>query len=600
MKLRWIMLCVLAIAIPSSFASAQTVSVKLIVPTQQLEVGEAVDVKFVCKNTGAPESPKGFVPEGLELKLLNSSPSTKKFTQIINGRRSVDTSYSFAMRLTAKKAGSYTLGPLSVDVNGRIHESNSVTITVRNVETDDRADGERYVFARIEVSKTSLYVTETLTATLTFGIREISIDGRRYDLNMLRDVLDLRSSQLSVFEGGQATRSSRSLPDRSGQRHRYEVFRVVKAIRAEQIGELSVGPVFLKANYPTALRRGWFGSPEISRSRRETARTNSIVVTVLAPPELNRPDSYTGAVGYYALSVSAIPTEVSQGQPVTLTIAIAGNPVEGVAGPDLTRIPELVSRFEFSGEELVGDLEAGAKVFRRALFPKQAGDQPIPPVEWSYFDPGLERYVTLTSQPIALQVTQREAPTTAIVIPDSPNFDPNTTELRVLMGGISPNYADANAVLANQTFALTTPWLVSMIAAPLSWLVILGVTTRRRRLREDVSWARQRGARRRALAHIRKALPNSDAAQQQRELASAITGYLSDRFNLSSSTLTPIEVATLLESHGVEAGVCDQIVSFLESCDAAQYAPGTDGEWSGPEAAAELKNWVKHLESLEA
>ena len=63
---------------------------------------------------------------------------------------------------------------------------------------------------------------------------------------------------------------------------------------------------------------------------------------------------------------------------------------------------------EFSAHVNEGRYRSVA-VFRRALVPEQEGQLTIPPVELTVFDPDAESYVTLRSDPIALDVRAGEA-----------------------------------------------------------------------------------------------------------------------------------------------------------------------------------------------
>ncbi len=593
----FVSLAVCALLLLTGVAVAQQPGVELKLEAHTLELGEAINVQVVCTNTGPPGTPEASVPAGLDLKLINTTPSSSSFTQIINGRRSQKTTYTYSMRLTGLKAGTYTLGPIDVEADNTTYRTQPVRVVVREGDTMSTPQGDRFIFAEIEVQPRSLYVTETFTARLTIGIRKVEINGTILKIDLLRKVLDQGRSQFSVFSDGSVNKTERWLKDSSGTRHRYEVFHVTKQVRAEQIGANAVGPVFLKANYPTKIRRGFFGRHEVSRTRRETARVQALTVEVKAPPERGRPPDYAGAIGRFSMSVTAKPTRVEQGQPVTLAISITGSPLEGVAGPDLTRQPELASRFDYTGEELVGDMEGIAKVFRRAIFPKQVGEQTIPPIAWCYFDPRDERYVAVTSDPITITVDPATATQTTITLPGGTESQPQKTSLTVLTGGISPNFIQTGAVLADQSFALTRPWIASLVLSPLAWLIVSLTTRHRARLRADENFARRRRARREARAGINRALRNGDPAQQLHGLAESMTGYLSDRFGLGPGTLTPGEVRTLLTTHGIQESTATAIVDFLQTCDAAFYAPGALGTLSVPQAAAKVSGWIKRIES---
>ncbi len=588
-----------AILIPlaaATAAAAQQPGVELHIGSRVLEVGEVADIQLVCTNTERPSAPQAVVPEGLEINLVNANPAMNSRMSIVGGQRTSRTDYTYSLKLTGVRIGTYQLGPLSVEAGGKTYETKPVKIVVREPKVDTSPRADKFLFVEMDVEPTTLYVTESYTATLTIGVRKVVINGRTIPLNLLRSVVDLARSQFSVFANGRATSSETQLTDSKGQRHRYELFKVVQTVRAETVGETQVGPIFVTARYPTDVRRGFFGSYEVTRSRKETARADAITVTVKAAPDEGRPENYTGAVGHYKLAVNAMPRRVEQGKPVTLTITISGRPLESIAGPDLARHAELASRFDYTKDELVGDVERGQKTFRRAIFPKQAGQQTIPPISWSYFDLRKEEYVTLTSPPILLTVDPASPGSSTFALTDDTAGGGNGTKLTVLAGGIERNYVDANQVLASHAFTLTPPWIAMLAAPPALWLIVTIGAQRTRRLRRDVGYARRRRAQRNAHARLTAASRQTAESDQRAALAEAVKAYVSDRFNLPPGELTPVEIAATLDDHGVDGGLIAEIVTFLDRCNAARYAPGSLDSASLDQAAADIRSWIKRIE----
>ena len=586
----------LALLCGSHAAFAQQPGVVLDLESRTMEKGEAIAVRLICTNIGVPLAPEAVVPGGLELKLLSSTPSSNSSIRIINGRRSQTSSYTFSMQLTAISEGTHTLGPITVEAGGATYQTEPVQIVVQKTTAHLGAEGDKYLFAKIDVSPRSLYVSEFAVATLTIGIRKVRINGRVYQVDLLRKVLNQSRSQFSVFAEGDVRQSERQIVDSKGVSHWYEIFHVTKRVRAEQVGTLSIGPVFLKADYPTKLRRGFFGGYDVAQHRRETARAEAILVEVKVAPDDGRPEDYTGAIGRYLMSVSAKPKRVEQGKPVTLTISIAGTPLDGLAGPDLTKQPELASRFDFTKDELVGDKEGDAKLFRRAVFPKQLGEQTIPPIRWSYFDPRKGQYVSLNSDPIAIMVDQPSTRSGSISLTENTPTGPKAASLTVLTGGISPNYINAEEVLANQSFALTVPWLSTIVLGPLAWMIVVLTSRHRSRLRSDAGFARRRRANRKARKRIHKAISNGRFGEPVYVVGEALTGYVSDRCGLGEGTLTSGEVHSLLTSRGVDDALVSKITEFLRSCDAARYAPNTTEAESARRVALQALNWISQLE----
>lgn len=570
-------------------------SVEFKLDSQVLEVGETVNAQLICLNTGEPTLPEFTVPPGLELKVAGG-PNVSQSMQIINGRRSQTVQYTYTLRVTARTEGKYRLGPFLITDGKQSYSTNAVEITVRKSAAGAGSNGDKLLWVELSVQPETVYVTQSYQAMLTIGIRKVEIGGRVYDFDsLLRKVLDGGASDLSVFANGRYTLSDVSLADSAGKRNGYEVYRVVQDIRAESVGEASIGPVFLRVNYPTSLQRGFFGDLEIGASRKETARAEAVKVTVKGPPQQGRPADFSGAIGQYTLTVSAKPLRVEQGQPVTLSVAIKGTPLTGVAGPNLAAQAELVSRFDFTNDELVADSEEGAKVFRRAIFPKTPGEQTIPPLRWSYFNPQTEQYVTLFSEPLAIIVDPSSGQTPSLAA--TPNGQaPEASTLTLLSGGISPNYADLDSLLAQQSFGFNGFQAGVLGAAPLACLVITWLGRVRNRSRSDVAWARRRRAKSVAAKRAAAALQLKAPHLQWEALAAAWTGYLADRYDLSAASLTPLDVRQLLAAHQANPAMIEESVGFLEQCDASRYAPGLLNTQSPVQVAERLRSWIEVLE----
>ncbi|HNQ22284.1 MAG TPA: BatD family protein [Phycisphaerae bacterium] len=577
-------------------SALQSPGIDLQLGSQVLEVGEAVDAQLVCTNIGVPTSPEATVPDGLELRLAQPNPSQSSMVSIVNGRRSERVSYTYHLRLTARQEGTYVLGPVRVMADGRSYETEPVTITVRRTtQTSD------YVFVELDVQPRTLYVTQSCTATLRVGIRDLQMQGRYLDdINLFRSAMDQRASQFSIFGNEPGTQRQVWRTDAAGVRQRFSVLQVTKTVRADEPGTVTIGPVFVKVDYPTSLGRGFFGSYEVRNSRRETARAEAISVTVKAPPLEGRPAGFTGAVGRYTLTADAAPTRLEQGRPLTLTLTVRGTPLEGIAGPDLAAQAELASRFDFTTDELVGSLEGNAKVFRRALFPKQAGEQAIPPLRWSYFDTDSEQYVSLTTEPIAIAVDPPAPGGQPVpLLPQTGGTPPGEeAKLTLVAGGISPNYADVNALLASHSFAWSPAWSATLLACPIAWLGAAALVRFRTRLRADVGWARRRRALPAARRALRAAAHASEPAAYLAALADVLCNYVLERFDLPPGYRAPNEIQALLTEHGYPAASAGAVAQFLESTQAARYAPGAVDATTLRQAHNQVWRWVKQMERV--
>ncbi|MEK6800271.1 MAG: BatD family protein [Planctomycetota bacterium] len=558
-------------------ATAQDAGVELRVASNVLEVGEAVEAQLICTNIPQPDSPQFSSPAGLRLELLNPAPSQSSLMSIVNGRAAQRTTYTYALRLTALKEGTYAIGPVQVTAGGATYPSNRVNVTVKPPASTSQPEGDRLVFVRLDAAPKSLYVTQAFKATLTIGLRKVYIQDRVVEYSSLLRAVDASASTLDVF-GPQFTMSEQTLADSSGQKHQYVLYRDTQEVRAEEVGIKRVGPIFVKAEHPTALRRSfWGGGLEPSRTQPVTARAEGVEVEIKGPPTAGRPPEFAGAIGRYAILAAAQPARVEQGQPVTLTVTIHGDPVDGVAGPNLSTVPELVTRFDFSGDEWSGDVERDrVKIFRRAIFPKQQGEQNIPPIRWAYFDPTREQYVALATEPIAIVVDPPSATANASTpAPTDAATLRGAGGLTVLHGGISPNYTDVGSLLANGSMRSSSPRLAAAVTLPPLAYVALALAARhRRRLRSDAGFARRRQASRRARANSASAMREPEPSRRMIQLGAALGRFISDHLNLPPGELTPADAEAALLQHGAEDPLAREAAALLSECDTMRFAPG--------------------------
>ncbi len=558
----------------ASAVFAQSPGVTVNIQSKSIEVGEPVLVQLVCTNTGVPSAPQVVARENLEIQLLNPNPSQRSMVSIVNGRRTERATYTYFLSLTASKAGSYEVGPFTVTADGREYTTDTTNVFVR--EPTIKPKSESLVFVELEVFPDAVYVTQTYRATLKLYIREFTQRGQVVDIDLIRNVLDLERSKFGIFldviRQRQGTYRQTWLTDSDGERHAYKVFHFTVDFVAADPGQAQIGPIFARVNYPTAVRRNIWGELTVVDAERATARADAIIVVVKAPPENGKPADYVGAIGRYDMNVSAKPQRIELGEPVTITIELQGDPIAGAPGPDLSLQPELVSRFDFTREELVGELQDDAKVFRKAVFPKREGEQTIPPLSMSYFDPVEEAYVTLRSDALDIVVDPPSKQLGAIQLTDGTEAKPESETLTVLSGGIMPNYANASRLVASQQFLLTPVWAATLCFPPAVYLLVTFITLRRKRLSTDPAYARRRQAHGVAKEMLQEARRSSVSADKIHKTGQAVGRFVADWLNLPTGHLACEELNARFMEFGIKDKTRTMVVDFIRECEQASYA----------------------------
>src|SRR5664279_4418867 len=119
-------------------ANGQDVFVKAESPSV-VNAGEQFTVMWTVNSGGGEFSAPSF--NGF-YKLMGPKTSYSSSTQIINGKMSNETSYSYVYYLQAVKEGKYVLSPATFTLKGKTYSSDSIHIEVCLLYTSDAADEE--------------------------------------------------------------------------------------------------------------------------------------------------------------------------------------------------------------------------------------------------------------------------------------------------------------------------------------------------------------------------------------------------------------------------------------------------------------------------
>lgn len=134
-------------------------------------------------------------------------------------------------------------------------------------------------------------------------------------------------------------------------------------------------------------------------------RSEETVFNVLPLPTDNQPAGFTGAIGTFDLKVSASPLNLEVGEPITLIMEISGtgnfDRVEAPQFPATTDWKTYSPTSDFSTET---NNHSRTKVFEQAVVAKNPELSKIPALAFSYFDPALKDYLTITSAPIDIEL----------------------------------------------------------------------------------------------------------------------------------------------------------------------------------------------------
>jgi hypothetical protein len=601
-------------------------SARLIVERDRIFLGEPFLVQIQIEGSESPSPPDLSHIENFTVEERGSQTNNRTSITIINGQvqQLVQRGYTFSYLFTPTRSGSLNIPELIIDVNGQKLTTLATTITVEEPKQSDDFKLE------IRLSKEEAFLGEPLVLTVDWLIG-LDVESFNFTLPILSDprfdTVSLEPENLQphmkdamrISVNGEEVIAQR-LRGRLNNREAL-LLRFRQIIIPRETGILKIAKAVVNCNalsgYQQQNRRHsidpffgdllqddfFFGQRRQAIYSRYTVPSNELSLTVLPLPEEGRPSDFYGLVGQYSIITNAIPTDVAVGEPITLTMQIAGPPYLGnVRAPALHRSKELTRDFRIPEEISPGRLEGGVVTFSQTLRAKHSSVSQIPAIRVPFFDPEHRRYRVAASEPISLNVkptrvvTAKDAEGTAL-----DHLPPAKSELEEWQRGIAHNYED-NDVLRWQPLYPSEHlpswgWILIFLLPPMLYLSLLA----------KANWPlyHSRSGRlnsRKALSLCQRKLQELQNTQDitPKDLAGLMLGafkeYLAAKLNLDAKTITFCDLEPKLRSRDVPLEQITKIAKVFSELEAVIYANTSFNKQE--EIMAELKVLGEDLEEL--
>ncbi|MCP3905880.1 MAG: protein BatD [Planctomycetes bacterium] len=577
----------LVLALGSSSA-ASAAEVRVSVSSRRVYADVPFTLQIQINHAKSHETPE--LPEMDGIRVIGEPRETNPFqpTIIINGREIQNESTTITWPLLAERTGKVTIPPITVRADGRSFVSEPISVV------SVKPDAGNLLFVEIDADRETVYLGERVDLTLRLWIKPFHDPQYQIVLNgeSMFSLVSIDGSNWGAFE--QTVREltgprrqvsgverTRRLDD--GTDEEYYVFELTTSFVPRRTGALDIDPVAVRMRYPKSLRRsrGIFSRSnfDIADQRVIAQAATPPALVVQAPPTEGRPPEYNGAVGRFDIDVGAHPRSVAVGDPITLTITIrdrtsgAGR-LDVLSPPALERLDDLNEAFRVPDEPLAGVVDGQSKTFTQTIRARRPDVTRIPSIPFAFFDPEAEAYAIARSEPIGLTVeATTEVGMADVIGADGGAVRPAATGLTESAAGLLANEADVARLLARQGFVPRWWHLLPVAAPPLLYLAVLAGHWHTRRLRDDHGYARRRGARRTASRRLADAARATDGGGAE-AVASALSGYIADRCNVPSGSLTAAEAAGRLHHGAVDADLAGEVEQLLSECEHARYAGG--------------------------
>ena len=497
--------------------------------------------------------------------------------------------------LYAKQAGTFTIGPFQLEMDGERYETKPITVEIvqgASRSQAGQADDPLFVLARADHEQA--YVGQQVTVSYDLFYR---VQLRNVSFNKLPTFVGFWTEDLFV---AQQLESHQEV--RGGVSYNVAPLRRV-ALFPTGAGTHAVGTLAVSCDIPQQRRGGalddfFAGDPFFGRSRSVLRQSEELQIEVLPLPEQGRPAEFTGAVGRFQLSVEAQPTQVAVGDPVTLRVLVEGEGNMAAVQPLQVDTAAGVKLYDPKVEEeerVTNGVYGGRRLFEYILIPEQGGTLNIPPLRFAYFDPHQARYEVLESAPITIH-SEGSAEEEGV------SYGLSRRDIEAVGEDIRYIKPDVEA-LGAASMLYNSYWFWTLQGAlPLAFLTLLVWQRHQRRLQGDVAYARQRRAKGEAgrrLARADALIEAGSEAEFYGEVRAAVLEFVADCLNLAAAGLTIEVCAEALTVRQVEDETIAALRDLLTRCDFARFAPAggppTDREAArrlAGEVIAGLEKWI--------
>ena len=193
-----------------------------------------------------------------------------------------------------------------------------------------------------------------------------------------------------------------------GEDYRYLVVRKA-VLYPQKTGKLNIEPLTLDiaVEVPTS-RRDIFGS-RLMKQVHKTVTAGNRTINVKPLPENGKPSNFDGAVGEFDFSVKTTKNQLKATEALQAIVEVSGKGNLKLFKLPKVTLPSSLEVYEPEHSEKVNTKLSGmqGKISDAyTIVPSYQGKYPIPSISFSYFNPKLDRYETITSNEIVVDVNE--------------------------------------------------------------------------------------------------------------------------------------------------------------------------------------------------
>ena len=530
--------------------------------------------------------------ENLKLPDLSSfdvlmGPSTSQSTsvQIINGRTTQSQTFSYTYILRAKEQGTFNIRPGSIEVEGKVIQSNPLTVQVvtgrpqqqqpqdQQQEQQPVAQGENIsredLFLRLELNKRNVYKGEQIIATVKIyanpnlpltGFEEVTLPTYEgfftqdidipQQINFTREVYNDKIYQVGVLKK--------------------------TVLFPQQSGNITIRPFNITVLVQQRVRQRSFFDDFFSGIQTARAKLTSDAVTINVRNLPPAPANFYGGVGSFNITSDISDTEVTTNDAVTLKVTINGTGnLRLIQSPKLELSPDFDLYDPRSTDNIrVSDAGmSGSRTIEYLFQPRFEGSYTVPAIQFVFFNPATGQFEKRATPEYKLEVAPgSEDRSTSGVMRTVRRQDLQLIgqDIRFIWQKPMP------LRISGQTFFGSNLFYGIYLAGLLGFLAFFIGYRKKLKENANVALSRNKKASRVARKHLRAATLNLKKNEENafyESVLKAFWGYLSDKLSIPVANLKRETAIEGLQKRNVDELLIDEFLKVVDQCEFARFAP---------------------------
>jgi hypothetical protein len=559
----------LAVGVSSQLHGQITFDAK--VSKKRLGLNERLRIDFVMNENG-----DNFVPPVFANFTVVSGPQQSVNRSWVNGVSSFSKTYTYF--LTPKLKGTVGIGQAEITIQGEVYKTSPIEIQVTAaVEKPNDPNNIDYLTDEnirlvAEISNPSPYLNEGISVVYKLFFRNpISIT----------DVQELESPSYGDFWSSKINIGRAQVNPRGrykGESYNEVIWQKV-VLYPQKSGKLNLEPLTLNLSLTVpSNRRDLFGRRILTQGQK-TITAGQRILNVKPLPLEGQPESFSGAVGQFDFDVILSKDALKASESFQAKIKVNGKGNLNLFKLPEINVPNTLEVYEPERSDKIKTTLAGTQGSveeNYTIVPQYQGKYPIPPIQFSYFDPKTKVYKTLRSQELLVDVYEGPSAGT-----QSPKNTVGTSKTPITVSDSAFRFIQLETKfrpIKTASFWMSSRFWVLFFLPFL--ILILGYLVNRLIFQksEDRASTKQRLAQKLAkkyLSSARKAFGSQ--VQFYEALERALHNYLKAKLKIETSELSKAKIEDLLKAKNVDTDVAKDFIAVVENCELARYAPGSDG-----------------------